>query len=190
MSTLKAATKWIIKEAKGMGIQARAIACTIYYIWEARNERIFEGSWAMEAAGLLRESGDGLCSKSWDLIFRCCCPIVMRLVWFEIHAGHWFIWRYAIVAEGLVHSPGVTMGLRCLFSGCARYSSAVAGKGAAKLQWIWFAYGLSAGDEIAGDMVCFIPECAPAISSMVMLLGFYLRLVSPNWYLGFVSRIF
>ena len=30
-----------------MGIQARAkmigFACTIYYIWEARNERIFEG---------------------------------------------------------------------------------------------------------------------------------------------------
>ncbi|GFS37912.1 hypothetical protein Acr_00g0054780 [Actinidia rufa] len=47
MSTLKGATKWIFKEAKGTGIQARAkrmgLACTVYYMWEARNERIFEG---------------------------------------------------------------------------------------------------------------------------------------------------
>ena len=47
MSTLKAATKWIFKEAKGTGIQARAkrigFACTVYYMWEARNKRIFEG---------------------------------------------------------------------------------------------------------------------------------------------------
>ncbi|GFY93055.1 hypothetical protein Acr_08g0014510 [Actinidia rufa] len=46
MGTLKAAVKWIFKEARGTGIQAKAkrigLACTVYYIWEARNERIFE----------------------------------------------------------------------------------------------------------------------------------------------------
>ncbi|GFZ16129.1 hypothetical protein Acr_25g0005380 [Actinidia rufa] len=47
MSTLKATAKWIFKEARGMGLQARAksigFVCTVYYIWEARNERIHEG---------------------------------------------------------------------------------------------------------------------------------------------------
>ncbi|XP_057460090.1 uncharacterized protein LOC130750511 [Actinidia eriantha] len=47
MNTLKAAVKWIIKEARGTGVQAKAkqigFACTVYYLWEARNERIFEG---------------------------------------------------------------------------------------------------------------------------------------------------
>ncbi|GFZ05500.1 hypothetical protein Acr_17g0010720 [Actinidia rufa] len=48
MSTLKAASKWIFKEAKGTWIQAKAkkigLACVVYYIWEARNERIFKGN--------------------------------------------------------------------------------------------------------------------------------------------------
>ena len=47
MSTLKSATKWLIKEARGTGIQSKAkkvaLACTVYHIWEARNKRIFEG---------------------------------------------------------------------------------------------------------------------------------------------------
>ena len=46
LSTLKAAVKWAFKEAKGTGIQPKAkrlgIACTTYYLWEARNLRAFE----------------------------------------------------------------------------------------------------------------------------------------------------
>ena len=47
MSTLKAVVKWITKEARGTGIQAKAkkigLACSVYCIWKARNEMIFEG---------------------------------------------------------------------------------------------------------------------------------------------------
>ncbi|GFS35505.1 hypothetical protein Acr_00g0040240 [Actinidia rufa] len=47
LSTLKAAVKWSIKEARGTGIQSKAkrlgIACTTYFVWEARNLRLFEG---------------------------------------------------------------------------------------------------------------------------------------------------
>ncbi|GFY81203.1 hypothetical protein Acr_01g0010120 [Actinidia rufa] len=47
MNTLKAAVKWLIKEARGTGVQAKVkkigLACTVYYLWEARNLRIFEG---------------------------------------------------------------------------------------------------------------------------------------------------
>ncbi|PSS30620.1 Ribonuclease H protein [Actinidia chinensis var. chinensis] len=43
LSTLKAAVKWSIKEARGTGIQSKAkrlgIACTTYFVWEARNLR-------------------------------------------------------------------------------------------------------------------------------------------------------
>ena len=45
ISTLEAAIKWIFNEARGTEIQAKAkrigLACTVYYIWETRNERIF-----------------------------------------------------------------------------------------------------------------------------------------------------
>ncbi|GFZ16285.1 hypothetical protein Acr_25g0006940 [Actinidia rufa] len=45
--TLKAAVKWMIKEARGTGFPAKikriALACTVYYIWEARNKSLFEG---------------------------------------------------------------------------------------------------------------------------------------------------
>ena len=47
MHTIKAAVKWMIKEARGIGPPARIkkinLACTIYHIWGARNKRIFEG---------------------------------------------------------------------------------------------------------------------------------------------------
>ncbi|GFZ08770.1 hypothetical protein Acr_20g0005780 [Actinidia rufa] len=47
MQSLKAAVKWIIKEARGTGFPAKikriGLARTVYYIWEARNIRIFEG---------------------------------------------------------------------------------------------------------------------------------------------------
>ena len=47
MITLKSVVKWIIKEARGTGIQSKAkkvaLACSVYHIWEARNKRIFEG---------------------------------------------------------------------------------------------------------------------------------------------------
>ena len=40
--------KWITKEARGTGVQAKAkkigLACSVYYVWEARNEKIFEGN--------------------------------------------------------------------------------------------------------------------------------------------------
>ena len=46
MQTLKAAVKWMIKEARGTGFPAKikriGLACTVYYIWEARNKRLFE----------------------------------------------------------------------------------------------------------------------------------------------------
>lgn len=47
LTTLKAAVKWVIKEARGTGIQAKmkklALASSTYFLWEARNLRIFEG---------------------------------------------------------------------------------------------------------------------------------------------------
>ncbi|XP_057489421.1 uncharacterized protein LOC130775286 [Actinidia eriantha] len=47
MQTLKAAVKWMIKEARGPGLQAKAkrisLACTVYHLWEARNQKLFEG---------------------------------------------------------------------------------------------------------------------------------------------------
>ncbi|GFY85411.1 hypothetical protein Acr_04g0001490 [Actinidia rufa] len=47
LTTLKAAVKWTIKKARGTRIQAKAkrlgLACTTYYLWEARNLRIFKG---------------------------------------------------------------------------------------------------------------------------------------------------
>ncbi|XP_057512765.1 uncharacterized protein LOC130794818 [Actinidia eriantha] len=47
LSTLKAAVKWSIKEDRSMGIQSKekrlGIACTTYFVWEARNLRTFEG---------------------------------------------------------------------------------------------------------------------------------------------------
>ena len=47
MQTIKATVKWMIKEARGTGLQAKAkkisLACTVYHIWEARNQRLFEG---------------------------------------------------------------------------------------------------------------------------------------------------
>ena len=47
MQTLKAAVKWMIKEARGTGLPAKikkiSLACTVYHIWEARNQRNFEG---------------------------------------------------------------------------------------------------------------------------------------------------
>ena len=47
MTTLKAAVKWIKKEARGTSAQAIAkkvgLACTVYSIWIMRNARMFEG---------------------------------------------------------------------------------------------------------------------------------------------------
>ena len=47
LTTLKATVKWIIKEARGTGVQAVAkktgLACTVYCIWKYRNARMFEG---------------------------------------------------------------------------------------------------------------------------------------------------
>ncbi|GFS40250.1 hypothetical protein Acr_00g0067380 [Actinidia rufa] len=47
MQTLKAAVKWMIKEARGTGVPAKikrlTLASTIYHIWEAKNQRNFEG---------------------------------------------------------------------------------------------------------------------------------------------------
>ncbi|GFZ08668.1 hypothetical protein Acr_20g0004760 [Actinidia rufa] len=48
MQTIKASVKWLIKEARGTGLQAKikkiSLACTVYHLWEeARNQRIFEG---------------------------------------------------------------------------------------------------------------------------------------------------
>ncbi|XP_057509147.1 uncharacterized protein LOC130791836 [Actinidia eriantha] len=47
LSTVKAAVKWSIKEARGTGIHSKAkslgIACTTYFLWEARNLKTFEG---------------------------------------------------------------------------------------------------------------------------------------------------
>ena len=47
MHTLKAAVKWLIKEARGTGFPATfkriSLACTVYHIWMARNKRVFEG---------------------------------------------------------------------------------------------------------------------------------------------------
>ncbi|GFY81235.1 hypothetical protein Acr_01g0010440 [Actinidia rufa] len=47
MQTIKASVKWLIKEARGTGLQAKikkiSLACTVYHLWEARNQRIVEG---------------------------------------------------------------------------------------------------------------------------------------------------
>ncbi|GFZ19419.1 hypothetical protein Acr_28g0001240 [Actinidia rufa] len=47
MQTIKTAVKWMIKEAKGIGLPAKikkiAYACTVYLIGGARNKRNFEG---------------------------------------------------------------------------------------------------------------------------------------------------
>ena len=47
MQTIKASVKWMIKEARGTGLQAKvkriSLACTVYHLWEARNQKIFEG---------------------------------------------------------------------------------------------------------------------------------------------------
>ncbi|GFZ02105.1 hypothetical protein Acr_15g0007140 [Actinidia rufa] len=47
LTTIKAAAKWIIKEARGTGVQAIAkktgLACTVYCIWKHRKARMFEG---------------------------------------------------------------------------------------------------------------------------------------------------
>ncbi|GFS36124.1 hypothetical protein Acr_00g0044230 [Actinidia rufa] len=58
LTTLKATSKWIIKEARGMGVQVVAkkvgFACTVYYIWATRNARIFEGKIA-HSTGIIRD---------------------------------------------------------------------------------------------------------------------------------------
>jgi len=47
MTTIDSALKWIKKESRGSGCNAKArcvaLACTVYHIWSARNRRIFEG---------------------------------------------------------------------------------------------------------------------------------------------------
>ncbi|GFS38098.1 hypothetical protein Acr_00g0055650 [Actinidia rufa] len=47
LTTLKATTKWIIKEGRGSGVPAVAkklgFASTVYCVWKARNAKIFEG---------------------------------------------------------------------------------------------------------------------------------------------------
>ena len=56
MSTINSALKWIRKESRGSGCNAKArcmaLACTVYHIWNARNRRIFEGQ-AMEVEGIV-----------------------------------------------------------------------------------------------------------------------------------------
>lgn len=46
MNTLKGALKWLKKEARGRSWKSKAkrvgLAATVYYIWRARNEKIFE----------------------------------------------------------------------------------------------------------------------------------------------------
>ncbi|GFY96554.1 2-oxoglutarate (2OG) and Fe(II)-dependent oxygenase superfamily protein [Actinidia rufa] len=58
LTTLKAAAKWIIKEARGTGVQAVAkkvgFACTVYYIWATRNARMFEGK-IVHPTGIIRD---------------------------------------------------------------------------------------------------------------------------------------
>ena len=47
MQTIKAAIKWMIKEARGTDFLSKikkiALACTVHLIWGARNKRNFEG---------------------------------------------------------------------------------------------------------------------------------------------------
>ncbi|GFZ09181.1 hypothetical protein Acr_20g0009890 [Actinidia rufa] len=58
LTTLKASAKWIIKEARGMGVQAVAkkvgFACTVYCIWATRNARMFEGK-IIHPMGIIRD---------------------------------------------------------------------------------------------------------------------------------------
>ena len=57
LTTIRAAAKWIIKEARGTGVQAIAkkvgFACTVYCIWKTRNARIFEGK-ILHPTGIIR----------------------------------------------------------------------------------------------------------------------------------------
>ena len=47
MSTVDSALKWIRRESRGSGRNAKArcmaLACTVYHIWNARNRKMFEG---------------------------------------------------------------------------------------------------------------------------------------------------
>jgi len=56
MSTIQSALKWIKKESRGSGRNARArctaLACTVYQIWNARNRRIFEDQ-VMDVEGIV-----------------------------------------------------------------------------------------------------------------------------------------
>ncbi|GFZ12807.1 hypothetical protein Acr_23g0011920 [Actinidia rufa] len=58
LTTIKAASKWIIKEARGTGIQSVVkkigFACSVYHIWKARNMRIFEGK-VSHPSSIIRE---------------------------------------------------------------------------------------------------------------------------------------
>ncbi|GFY91496.1 hypothetical protein Acr_07g0016920 [Actinidia rufa] len=95
MSTLKAAAKWIFKEARGTGIQAKAkkigLACAVYYIWEARNERIFEGNLIVLYLNRPIHSlflGDGCCGFCSENLVMCCglspdmfIGVVILLMW-------------------------------------------------------------------------------------------------------------
>ena len=58
LTTLKATTTWIIKEARGTGVQAEAkntgFACTVYCIWKYRNARMFEGQVSLPN-GIIRD---------------------------------------------------------------------------------------------------------------------------------------
>jgi len=56
MTTISSALKWIKRESRGSGRNAKArcmaLACTVYQIWNARNRRIFEGQ-VMEVEGIV-----------------------------------------------------------------------------------------------------------------------------------------
>ncbi|GFZ06915.1 hypothetical protein Acr_18g0010850 [Actinidia rufa] len=58
LTTLKAAAKWIKKEARGTGAQAIAkktgFAATVYFIWKARNAKIFEGT-PIQTTSIIRD---------------------------------------------------------------------------------------------------------------------------------------
>ncbi|GFS34500.1 hypothetical protein Acr_00g0034240 [Actinidia rufa] len=58
MQTLKATVKWMIKEARGTGLQSKAkkisLACIVYRLWELENQRIFEGKINLQEAIIRR----------------------------------------------------------------------------------------------------------------------------------------
>ena len=58
LTTLKAAAKWIVKEARGTAVQAVAkqlgFAATVYCIWKARNARMYEGK-VLHTSGIVRD---------------------------------------------------------------------------------------------------------------------------------------